>query len=258
VKSLERKKIEGFLMPPTACVKLTDIHAAKASTEDLMHAIGVDDTARVVREHKLRVGGVGKEPDRPARYLFSVSISRGENLLSKNLSKPADAFITVQDVSAGTRVHKTGTVIGRMDPAWEESCEVSISTAKMFEITCWDRLLVGKHDLIGKSTFKLDPHAFKDHPSRDIVLPLNPRGVVHLRLEMEGGEKHEAKFHLNRAIRNLDRAADDMTRKSIDKVGLEMPITLNTQTDDWNRCARCRSLSASICLSPPSRRYLGL
>ncbi len=219
VKSLERKKVEGFVLPATACVKLTDMVAAKASTEDLMVAISADETARIVREHKLRVGGVGREPDRPARYLFSVDVARGENLLGKGLVKPADAFITVQDVSTGTRVIKTGTVIGRLDPHWNETCEVSISTAKVYEVSCWDRLLVGKHELIGKAAFKLDPLSFKDQPSRDIVLPLNPRGTIHLRIEMQGGEKHEARFHLNRAIRSLDRAAEDMTRKAIDKVG---------------------------------------
>ncbi len=218
VKSLERKKVEGFVISPTACVKLTDMYAAKSSTEDLMVAIGADETAQIVRQHKLQVNGAHKDADRIARYIFSVNVVRGENLLNKNLGKPADAFVTLQDVTSSTRVLKTGTVIGRLDPTWEEAVEISISSAKMYEISCWDRLLVGKHDLIGKTTFKLDPNAFKDQPSRDVVLPLNPRGVVHLRIEMEGGEKHEARFYLNRAIRSLDRAADEMTRKTMDRV----------------------------------------
>lgn len=186
-----------------------------------MHAIGADETARIVREHKLKIRGVQRNEDTIARYLFSVNVVRGENLLNKNLGKPADAFVTLQDVTSSTRVLKTGTVIGRIDPTWEEAAEVSITSAKMYEINCWDRLLVGKHDLIGKATFKLDPNAFKDQPSRDIVVPLNPRGVIHLRIGMEGGEKHEARFHLNRAIRSLDRAADEMTRKMMDRVSAE-------------------------------------
>jgi hypothetical protein len=41
---------------------------------------------------------------------------------------------------------------------------------------------------------------------------------VYVRLEMEGGEKHEIKFHLDRAGRSLDRAGENMTRCIVDRV----------------------------------------
>jgi hypothetical protein len=78
---------------------------------------------------------------------------------------------------------------------------------------------VGKHDPIGSATFKLDPRVFSDNSTRDAVLPLNPRGLVHVRIRMEGGEKHDIQYHLSSAIRALERAERDMIREIVDKMG---------------------------------------
>lgn len=90
---------------------------------------------------------------------------------------------------------------------------------KQLELTCFDRSLVGKHDPIGSATFKLDPRVFSDNSTRDVVLPLNPRGLVHVRIRMEGGEKHDIQYHLSSAIRALERAERDMIREIVDKMG---------------------------------------
>lgn len=94
----------------------------------------------------------------------------------------------------------------------------------------YDRQLVGKHDLIGISTFKLDPRLFADYPTRDVVLPLNPRGTVHVRISMEGGEKHDVQYHLDAASRICDRAAEDMVREIVDKMGEFIKAQLSVAT----------------------------
>lgn len=218
VKSLERKKIEGFALPPTACVKLTDMIAAKACVEDLSFAMEADETARIVKDHKLMVGGYGNAQETTARYIFAITITRGENLLSRGLHKAADAFVTVLDTTANARVHKSKTMIGQLDPAWEESFDLGLSGPRSYELACYDRSLVGKHDLIGSVSFKIDPASYRDTPCRELVLPLNPRGSLSIRIEMEAGEKHDIHFHLGRAGRSLDRAGQEMTRTIIDKM----------------------------------------
>lgn len=216
VKSLDRKKIEGFVVPPTACVKLTDMAAARACLEDLAYAMEADETARIVKEHRLKTGLT--TADKPARYLFTITLSRGENLLAKGLSKPADAFVCVMDPSAGQRIHKSKTILGQLDPHWEESFELGIGGPKSYEIACFDRSLVGKHELIGTATFKVDPYNFSQTPSQDLTLPLNPRGSVTIRVELNGGEKHDVRCHLNRAGRALDRATQEMASSIVDKM----------------------------------------
>lgn len=119
----------------------------------------------------------------------------------------------------------------------EETFEVSIGAIKSFEVACFDRQLVGKHDVIGLSTFKVDPKAFAASPSRDVLLPLNPRGAVHLRITMEGGEKHDIDAYLKTAGRALDRAAGDMSRCIVDRV------RVMTQRDFVLTQCRCQSTS---------------
>lgn len=96
---------------------------------------------------------------------------------------------------------------------------MTVDSVKQFELACFDRSLVGKHDPIGTASFKLDPRIFSDQSTRDVVLPLNPRGMIHLRIRMEGGEKHDVQYHLSTAIRALERAERDMSREIVEKMG---------------------------------------
>ncbi|ADV25829.1 cytoplasmic protein [Cryptococcus gattii E566] len=226
VKNLERKKIEGFLIPPAACVKLTDMGAAKTCLEDMSFAMEAEDTARIIKAHHLS----GAQPDKAIRHVFTVSILRGENLLGKGLVKAADGFVVVLDKQSGERCIKTKTVMGTEDPKWDQSFEISVGAVKILELQVYDRQLLGKHDLIGISTFKLDPRLFADYPTRDVVLPLNPRGTVHLRISMEGGEKHDVQYHLDAASRICDRAAEDMVREIVDKMGEFIKAQLSVAT----------------------------
>lgn len=218
IQGLERKKVEGFNIPPTACVKLTDMGAARACLEDLGIAMDADETTRIVKEHNLKTNGSPNGNAKSTQHVFTVTASRGENLLSKNLQKAADAFVTITDPVTSNRLLKSNTAISSADPTWEQSFEITIGGPKMLELACYDRTLVGKHDLIGTASFKLDPSAYREVPTRELLVPLNPRGSVYVRLEMEGGEKHEIKFHLDRAGRSLDRAGENMTRCIVDRV----------------------------------------
>lgn len=218
IKILERKNAEAFNIPPTACVKITDLIAAKQCTEDLGYALDAEETSRIVKEHRLKTGTANQGKGADAKYDFHIVVGRGENLYSKNLANPADAFVSVFELGNTTRLHKTGTVMSRIDPTWEEEFHHAVPSARILEINCFDRSLVGKNELIGTATVKLDPVAYRETPIRDLALPLNPRGTVHIRVELQNGDMHEVNYHLNKAKRMLDRVANDMVRNLIDKV----------------------------------------
>ncbi|WRT68812.1 uncharacterized protein IL334_005792 [Kwoniella shivajii] len=225
VKNLERKKVDGFTVPPAACVKLTDMSAAKQSLEDLMYAMEAEDTARIVKAAK-----PGSASDKTTRHIFTVSILRGENLVGRG-SKPADGFVVVVDKETSERLIKTRTVLGAEDPKWEHNFEVSVGGIKVLELQAYDRQLVGKHDLMGVSSFKLDPRLFSDSPIRDVTLPLSSsRGVIHVRISMEGGEKHDVGYHLSSASRALDRSSIDMSRELVDKMAEFIRSQLSVST----------------------------
>nr|XP_019047884.1 cytoplasmic protein [Kwoniella bestiolae CBS 10118]OCF26814.1 cytoplasmic protein [Kwoniella bestiolae CBS 10118] len=229
VKNLEKKKVDGFAVPPAACVKLTDMSAAKQSLEDLMYAMEAEDTARIVKSHK----STNAANDKTSRHVFTVTILRGENLLGRGGTKAADGFVVVSDRETGERLIKTRTVLGAEDPRWEQSFEISVASIKLLELTAFDRQLVGKHDLIGGASFKLDPRLFAEHPTRDIVLPLttsNRGGIIHIRISMEGGEKNDVAYHLSIASRALDRSQKDMSRELIDRMSEYIRSQLSSNT----------------------------
>ena len=224
---------------PQACVKLTDMGAAQICLDDLVFALEAEDTARIVKQNK--PPGV---PER-SRHIFSVTIMRGEGILNKSLGKGADGFVTVTDAQTGERLIKTRTVLGQEDPRWcawlrlcltpeltcrEQSFEVSVGQVKTLELTVFDRTLVGKHDGLGTATFRLDPRSYAEVSVRDVLLPLTPRGNVHVRISMEGGEKHDVAYHLQAASRALDRTATDMIRQIVDKMSDFIKSTLSPAT----------------------------
>nr|XP_018258943.1 cytoplasmic protein [Kwoniella dejecticola CBS 10117]OBR81101.1 cytoplasmic protein [Kwoniella dejecticola CBS 10117] len=234
VKNLEKKKVDGFAVPPAACVKMTDMSAAKQSLEDLMYAMEAEDTARIMKQaaNVNKIGGSAGDKN-SIRHVFTVTILRGENLVGRGGSKPADGFIIVTDKENGERLIKTRTILGAEDPRWEQSFEISVGSIKVLELQAYDRQLVGKHDLLGTSTFKLDSRLFNEQPIRDIVLPLsstNRGGLVHLRISMEGGEKNDISYHLSAAARALDRSSADMSRELIDKMSEYLRSQLSANT----------------------------
>jgi hypothetical protein len=213
--------------------------AAQICLDDLVFALEAEDTARIVKQNK--PPGV---PER-SRHIFSVTIMRGEGILNKNLGKGADGFVTVTDAQTGERLIKTRTVLGQEDPRWyawlrlrmmpeltcrEQSFEVSVGQVKTLELTVFDRTLVGKHDGLGTATFRLDPRSYAEVSVRDVLLPLTPRGNVHVRISMEGGEKHDVAYHLQAASRALDRTATDMIRQIVDKMSDFIKSTLSPAT----------------------------
>lgn len=208
---LDRKKVDVFVVPAAACVKLTNMGAANLCVDDLAHLMEADESARVVREHKL-----ADAFPRPKQYRFSVTVLRGQNLLTKS-AKPADALVTVTDKATGERLFKSRTVLETEDPKWEQTFEVIVSSAiKTLDLTALDRQLMGKHDAIGSRSFKLDPAMFSNVPVRDVVLPLSPRGVVHLRVALDAGEIPDVTYHLTSASRVLENTASDMTLEIVD------------------------------------------
>lgn len=91
---------------------MTDMGAAQICLDDLVFALEAEDTARIVKQNK--PPGV---PER-ARHVFSVTIMRGEGILTKGLGKGADGFVVVTDTQTGERLIKTRTVLGQEDPRW--------------------------------------------------------------------------------------------------------------------------------------------
>jgi len=86
--------------------------AAQICLEDLVFALEADETAQILKQHKL------SGPPERTRHVFTVNVLRGEGILTKGLTKGADGFAVVTDKETGERLTKTRTVLGQEDPRW--------------------------------------------------------------------------------------------------------------------------------------------
>jgi hypothetical protein len=149
-------------------------------------------------------------------YLFTVKIVHAEGLIQDSGTKNPDTFVILSD-EHGNRYAKTRTIYDDADPRWDETFDIPLKGTAWFMVTLRHRVLAGKHDLLGRAYLRLDPNQFADLISKDVLLPLDSRGHVLLRISMEG-ERDDIQFHFGRAFRWLKRTESDMVRTFVDKV----------------------------------------
>jgi hypothetical protein len=149
-------------------------------------------------------------------YLFTVKIVLAEGIGMDNTSKLPDSFVILSD-EHGNRYAKTRTIYDDADPRWDETVDVPVRGTAWFMATVRHRVLAGKHELLGRAYLKLDPSHYQDLISRDVLLPLDSKGHLLLRISMEG-ERDDIQFHFGRAFRWLKRTESDMIRMFVDKV----------------------------------------
>ena len=155
-------------------------------------------------------------------YLFTVKIVHAEGLTQEGGSgRNPDTFAILSD-EHGNRYAKTRTIYDDADPRWDETFDIPAKGTAWFMVTLRHRVLAGKHDLLGRAYLRLDPNQFADLISKDVLLPLDSRGHVLLRISMEG-ERDDIQFHFGRAFRWLKRTESDMVRTFVDKVSPIIP-----------------------------------
>lgn len=192
-----------------SCIKLNNIESARQQLDKLYMDMRVDDLAAYDTSEPI------KRPEQQS-YLFTVKIVHAEGLTQDGSTKNPDAFAILSD-EHGNRYAKTRTIYDDADPRWDETFDIPVKGTAWFMVTLRHRALAGKHDLLGRAYLRLDPNQFADLISKDVLLPLDTRGHVLLRISMEG-ERDDIQFHFGRAFRWLKRTESDMVRTFVDKV----------------------------------------
>lgn len=150
-------------------------------------------------------------------YLFSVKIVLAEGLaMPDGSTKLPDSFVILSD-EHGNRYAKSRTIYDDTDPRWDETFDIPVRGSAWFMATIRHRTLAGKHDLLGRAYLRLDPSQHVDLITKDVLLPLDTKGHILLRISMEG-ERDDIQFHFGRAFRWLKRTESDMVRTFVDKV----------------------------------------
>ncbi|EIW68721.1 hypothetical protein TREMEDRAFT_39631, partial [Tremella mesenterica DSM 1558] len=216
----ERKIQPFFNFTPASCVKLNNIEAARQQLDMLYADLRVDDLAAYDLSPPLH-------PNQQI-YLFTVKIVLAEGLSMDGSTKAPDSFVILSD-EHGNRYAKTRTIYDDTDPRWDETFDIPVQGTAWFMATVRHRAAVGKHDLLGRTYLRLDPSQHQDLITSDVLLPLDTRGHVLLRVSMEG-ERDDIQFHFGRAFRWLKRTESDMVRTFVDKMTPVLRHALSRQT----------------------------
>jgi hypothetical protein len=181
----------------------------------MYNTIDADNVARIIHEYE--PAPTGQSVLSASSYLFTVKVVMAEGLVGADGHvHKMDPFLTLSD-ERGNRVAKTRTVYESASPTWNETFDISVKSSLWLAATIYKRNLMEKHDYIGRAFLHLNPKEFNDFLAHDLLLDLDTRGRVLLRVSMEG-EKDDVQFHFGRAFRSLKRAETDMVRMIIDKV----------------------------------------
>ncbi|WVF70101.1 hypothetical protein IAT40_004889 [Kwoniella sp. CBS 6097] len=170
----ERKIQAFFNFTPESCVKLNNIEVARQQLDKLYDQMRVDDLSAYETSGSVVAG-------RPQVFLFTVKIVLAEGLILDNSHKAPDSFVILSD-EHGNRYAKTRTIHDDADPRWDESFDIPVQGDAWFMATVRHRNFSGKHDLLGRAYLRLDPSQHVDLMSKDVLLPLDSRGHLLLRM----------------------------------------------------------------------------
>lgn len=181
--------------------------------DKLEKSMNVDACAEVLQKAE-RLGK--QQPRRPNKYVFTIKIVEAEDLKACDPGGFSDPYVVLGD-EYQKRLYKTRIVYRNLNPRWDESVDITVSSPLNIIATIWDYDTFGEHDFVGRTSLKVDPIHFSDYLPREYWLDLDTQGRVLLRVSMEG-ERDDIQFYFGKAFRHLKRTERDMVRKITDKV----------------------------------------
>ncbi|KAJ0164292.1 Uncharacterized protein CTA2_1349 [Colletotrichum tanaceti] len=216
---------EPFQFYPESFVKLNNIEHAMQELDKLEKAMNVDACAEVLRKAE---GGGKQQPRRPNKYVFTIKVVEAEDLKACDPGGFSDPYVVLGD-EYQKRLYKTRIVYRNLNPRWDESVDITVSSPLNIIATIWDYDTFGDHDFVGRTSLKVDPIHFSDYLPREYWLDLDTQGRLLLRVSMEG-ERDDIQFYFGKAFRHLKRTERDMVRKITDKLRAQISATISHET----------------------------
>ncbi len=223
-----KEKIEPFQFYPEVCgtkqisscvlttgqslVKLNNIEWAMQELDKLERSMNVDACVKILE----KLEGPKRPVKRPVKYVFTIKIVEAEDIKACDTNGLSDPYVVLVD-EYQKRLHKTRVIMRNLNPRWDESVDVTVSSPLNVVATIWDYDVFGDHDFVGRTSLKLDPIHFNDYLPREFWLDLDTQGRILLRVSMEG-VRDDIQFWYGKAFRHLKRTERDMVRKITDKV----------------------------------------
>ena len=193
-------------------MKLNNIEWAMLQLDRIEQEMRVDACAAAILKRE--------PPQNPRQrkqenYVFTVKLIEAEDLKACDVNGLSDPYVVLND---GTkRLAKTRIIYGNLNPRWEETTDIITQGPLNIIATIWDWDIMGDHDMVGRTSIKLDPAAFRDFAPHEYWFDLDTQGRLLVRISMEG-EKDDIRFYFGKTFRTLKRTEREMTRKVTDKV----------------------------------------
>ncbi|KAI0160320.1 hypothetical protein GGR57DRAFT_457171 [Xylariaceae sp. FL1272] len=216
-----KEKAEPFQFYPESLVKLNNIEWAMQELDKLERTMNVDACAAILE----KMDGPRRQAKRPAKYVFTIKIVEAEDIKACDPNGTSDPYVVLVD-EYQKRLHKTRIIMRTLNPRWDESIDVTVSSPLNIIATIWDYDTFGDHDFVGRTSLKLDPLHFSDYLPREFWLDLDTQGRILLRVSMEG-ERDDIQFYFGKAFRHLKRTERDMVRKITDKLSRQINAALS-------------------------------
>ena len=163
-----------------------------------------------------QIDGPKRKTRKPSKYTFTLKVIEAEDLKACDPNGSSDPYVVFGD-EYQKRLYKTRIIPRNLNPRWDESFDITVTSPVNIISTIWDHDTFGEHDYVGRTSLKLDPVHFSDYLPREFWLDLDLQGRLLIRVSMEG-ERDDIQFHFGKAFRHLKRTERDMVRKITDKV----------------------------------------
>ncbi|KAL2756351.1 hypothetical protein ACRALDRAFT_1050352 [Sodiomyces alcalophilus JCM 7366] len=219
-----KEKPTPYNFNPQVFVMLNNIEYAKQELDKLEKSINVDMCAEIIRQ----VEGPKAQPKKPNKYNFTIKIVEAEDLKACDANGFSDPYVVLVD-ERQKRLHKTRVIRKSLNPRWDETIDITVTSSITVLSTIWDDDMFGDHDYVGRTSFKLDPLHFSDYIPREIWLDLDSQGRLLVKISMEG-ERDDIEFQFGKAFRDLKRTEQAMVRKITDKLRDQINATISLET----------------------------
>lgn len=136
----------------------------------------------------------------------------------------SDPYVTL--IMDEKQIARTRTVYEDLNPVWDETFELTISSGRSLILTVWDENAALSHSLCGRTLINIDPSGFRDFDPQDFWLDLNPQGQLRITITMES-ERDDIRFYFGKSYRKLMRTETDMVRDIVDKFQAFIKFTIS-------------------------------
>lgn len=210
-------EVKPYHFQKETCIKLNDIERSLVELDRIEAQVDSE------RQAALLARVVQKEPQ-SKNFFFTFKICEATGLQACDMNGLSDPYVTL--IMDEKQIARTQTVYEDLNPVWNESFELTISSGRSLILNVWDENAALNHSLCGRTLINVDPHGFRDFEPQDFWLELKPQGHLRLNITMES-ERDDIRFYFGKSYRKLMRTESDMIREIVGKFQAFIKYTIS-------------------------------